>query len=48
MYCVRTECIPALHDTILDDGIITDVDIVKYDRVPDHTVISNVYLLEYN
>ena len=48
MNCIRAESIPALHNTILYDGNVPDINIVKYDRIPYHTVVADVYLLKYD
>ena len=37
----------ALYDTVLNVGVITDVNIIKNDRILDRTVVADVCLLEY-
>src|SRR5699024_8065677 len=43
---IRPDRIPALHNTVLDAGIISHIYVVEDHRVSDHTAVAYKYILE--
>ena len=45
---IRLQRIPALNDTVLNVGIISDIYVVENDGILNHAVLSNEYFLKQN
>ena len=45
---IGTDRIAALYDAVLNDGIVTDVNIVQNDRILDHAIVSHICFLKQN
>ena len=43
---VGADCIAALHDAVLNHGIVTDVYVVQNNGILDHTIISDINFLK--
>ena len=43
---VRAAGVTALHDTVLDIGVVTDMHVVQNDRVLDRTIVPNINLFK--
>ena len=45
---VGSDCIPALHDAVLNHRVVSNINIVQDDGILNHTVIAHICLFKEN